>query len=471
MASASCDGNSTLSSPRRKSLKAVRIRNQLAATGRDSGRWLVPLFLLIGVLAPTACVLWFMNVAVNNQREASRRKLAEAYRGQLTLLRDRMDSYWEKRAADLERESHDGPAPAVFAKLVQQGLADSAVCLARDGTAAYPTIALSQAPDTTFRQADWMAAHSLESQRAFSAAADAYAAIAKKEPGVDIAARAAQARIRCVMNGGDKGAALAAIEDSFSSGRLALGADLQGRLIAGDEQLLAIHLAGREDQRYVRAIRRLEAMINDYAGLPLPAPQRLFLMDEMRALPVKLEFPTYSAERLAAQFLEEGRTLRDQAALEPSGVSDVWKLTAPGGRAIALYRTATVVSAMRGLASGLNAALSVTPPGGARDRSGEWMPAGMALPGWELALLPAGGRSVGGQIGEAARRDRPAANSVVFVDQVSIHRRRCRLRADSGSSASPPVARGAAEGGLGRGRLTRIKDAAIRNAGAGGHAA
>jgi signal transduction histidine kinase len=372
----------------------VRIRNHLAAPGRDSERWLVPLFLLIGVLAPTACVLWFMNIAVDNQREASQRKLAEAYRGQLTLLRDRMDSYWEKRAVDLERESHDGAAPAVFARLVEQGLADSAVCLGRDGAPAYPILRISTAPDSTFKQADWMAARSLESQRAFFAAAEAYAAIAKNEPDIDMAARAEQARIRCLMNGSDKSAALAAIEQSFGGGRLARGTDLQGRLIAADEQLLAIHLAGREDQRYVRAVRRLEAMINDYAGSPMPAPQRLFLMEEMRALPVKLEFPTYSAERLAAEFLEQGRGFRDQAALEPSGVSEVWKLTVPGGRAVALYRTATVVSAMRELASGLNAALSVTPPGGARDRSGEWTPAGVALPGWELALLPTGGEPV-----------------------------------------------------------------------------
>ena len=59
----------------------MRIGTQLAG-----GRWLAPLFLLIGVLTPTVCVLWFMNVAVNNQRDASRRQLTEAYRGQLALL-------------------------------------------------------------------------------------------------------------------------------------------------------------------------------------------------------------------------------------------------------------------------------------------------------------------------------------------------------------------------------------------------
>ena len=65
----------------------MRIGTQLGG-----GRWLAPLFLLIGVLTPTACVLWFMNVAVNNQRDASRRTLSEAYRGQLALLRDRVDA-------------------------------------------------------------------------------------------------------------------------------------------------------------------------------------------------------------------------------------------------------------------------------------------------------------------------------------------------------------------------------------------
>jgi signal transduction histidine kinase len=391
----------------------MRLRNHLAGASRDQGRWLVPLFLLIGVLAPTACVLWFMNIAVDNQRDASRRKLAEAYRGQLTLLRDRMDSYWENRAADLERESQEGPAAAVFAKLVLQGLADSAVCLTRNGAPAYPTAAIPTAPDSTFRQADWMAARSLESQRAFAAAAEAYAAIAKKEANADIAARAAQARIRCLMNGGDKSAALAAIEDTFSGGRLARGADLQGRSIAADEWLLAIHLTDRQDPRYIRAIRRLEAMLNDYAAAPMPAPQRLFLMEEIRTLPLQLELPTYSAERLAAQFLEQAKSLRGQAALEPAGAADVWKLTSPSGRAVALYRTATVVSAMRDLASGLNAALSVTPPGSAHARTGEWMPAGLALPGWELALVPAGGEP----IDELGRRQ---AASYLWIGFLSI---------------------------------------------------
>jgi hypothetical protein len=284
----------------------MRIRNQLAATNRDRGRWLAPLFLLIGVLAPTVCVLWFMNVAIDNQSEASRHKLAEAYRGQLTLLRERMDTYWQQRAADLEQDSRSNCGGTVFAKLVQQGLADSVICLARDGAPGYPSLAIPTAPDFTFRQADWMAARSLESQRAFSAAAEAYAAIAQKEANVDMAAQAAQARIRCLANGGDKSAALAALEESFGGGRLTRGTDLQFRLIAADEWLLAIHLAGPEDPRYLPAVRRLDAKLDDYSDLGLPPTRRLFLMEEMRSLPVKVEFPTYSARRCGSGTHRQG---------------------------------------------------------------------------------------------------------------------------------------------------------------------
>src|SRR5674476_1365410 len=85
-----------------------------------------------------------MNVAVNNQRDASRRTLSEAYRGQLALLRDRVDAYWALRASDLERETREGSAPAVFERVVKLGLADSAVVM---GRAPYPSVTGAIAAD------------------------------------------------------------------------------------------------------------------------------------------------------------------------------------------------------------------------------------------------------------------------------------------------------------------------------------
>lgn len=345
----------------------------------ETGRWLVPLLLLLGVLAPTACVLWFMNVAVNNQRDASRRKLAEAYRGQLILLRARVDSFWEQRAADLAREAGQTPEPAVFQRLVERGLADSVVLLHRDGSAAYPSAAAPAAVNPVYQRADWMAARALENWNDFAGAEAAYASIVKEDRDASVAARAAQARIRCLMRSGDKSAALGAIEEYFTSGRLMRGTDLAGRVIAADEQLLAVRLSGRQ------AAERLRGLLIGYENSALPAPQRLFLMEQMGG-----QFPTYEAERLAARFLEVGRAHPGEPVLEPGGTADLWKLTVPGGRAIALYRSATIVSVIRGLASGLNVTLGVTPPAGVPSVSGEWIAAGSRLPGWQISLSPTG---------------------------------------------------------------------------------
>ena len=379
----------------------MNLKTQLGNTRHDAGRWLAILFLLIGVLAPTACVLWFLNVAVNNDRDASRRKLEEAYRGQLKLLRGRVDSWWDKRAADLERESRDGSGPVVFERLVTRGLADSVI------VPGYPSLTTVTAADPVATRPDWLAARLLESQSP-SAAADSYAAIAKAEPDVSIAARAMQARIRCLVRAGDKTAAIRAIEENFTTGRLLRGRDLEGRLIALDEQLFAIRLM--DPNHAEPATRNLHNLVADYAGLPIPSTQRLFLMDELGAS----GFPTYAAERLAAQFLESGRARPGEGApeLEATGIPDLWKLTPTGTSLIALFRTATATAGMKSLSSGLNFALNVTPPGSTSPTADEWMPAGSALPGWQISM------SMPGQEFDVMARRRVA--SYVWIGLLAI---------------------------------------------------
>ena len=223
----------------------------------------------------------------------------------------------------------------------------------------------------------------LESQSP-AAAADSWAAIAKSESDVSIAARAMQARIRCLVRAGDKAAAIRAIEENFTTGRLLHGRDLEGRFIALDEQLFAIRLM--DPNRAAPATQNLHNLVADYAGLPIPSTQRLFLMDELGAS----GFPTYAAERLAAQFLESGRARPGEGALEATGIPDLWKLTPTGTTLIALFRTATATAGMKSLSSGLNFALNVTPPGTASPTADEWMPAGSALPGWQISMsMPA----------------------------------------------------------------------------------
>ena len=136
-----------------------------------------------------------------------------------------------------------------------------------------------------------------------------------------------------------------------------------------------------EDPRRAPSVQRLAALANDYAATPMPAAQRLYLMEELRG---SADFPTYAAERLAAQFLETGRNQAGEAVLEASGAPDILKFSASGGRVIAIYRTTTVLAAMRSLGSERKVALAVTPPGRAAPAGAESLPAGSRLPGWQI---------------------------------------------------------------------------------------
>ena len=66
----------------------------------DGSAWLFVLLALLTVL-PAACVLWFMNDALTRESAASHQRVLEAYRGQLRLVRSRLDPIWRAHAASL----------------------------------------------------------------------------------------------------------------------------------------------------------------------------------------------------------------------------------------------------------------------------------------------------------------------------------------------------------------------------------
>src|SRR5262245_58691965 len=90
-----------------------------------SSTWLVLLFVLAGVVAPAGAVLWFVNRAAQSEAEEARREIADAYRGQLRLLRDRVEQAWKERAAALA-------ATNGLRRIVESGLADAAIFLKPD---------------------------------------------------------------------------------------------------------------------------------------------------------------------------------------------------------------------------------------------------------------------------------------------------------------------------------------------------
>jgi signal transduction histidine kinase len=346
---------------------------------------------VLGVLTPTVCVLWFMNEAARTQADSARQSITDAYRGQLWLIRDRVDSYWAARTSALQGMS-GGKGASEFARAVGQGIADSAVFLDPAGRLAYPWPGIGLQAKPPVERREWLAAEALERNRdQLAQAAAAYARIADGASYPALAAWAAQGEIRCLVRSGQKEPALQAIRQRFGAGLAARTLDSAGRWVAADEALLAVSLLHPGDGRRAPAARRLAAMLNDYDGVAMPSAQRLFLMDELRALLPRPEcpaLPTYAAERLAAQFLEaEGPSPGDRR-LQPARLPGVWKLASPDGRVIALYRTETLLAAMRAVLDRLAPARSVrfaVIPAGQPDK-GEAIAAGPALPGWRIAF-------------------------------------------------------------------------------------
>ena len=107
---------------------------RLPADRLDRGVWLFVLFVVLTLL-PAAGVLWFMNEAITTQAEFGRQRVLEAYRGQLRLVRSRIDAHWRDLAAGLDAA---GTPEERFVRLIEDDGAEGAVLLSADGHVEYP---------------------------------------------------------------------------------------------------------------------------------------------------------------------------------------------------------------------------------------------------------------------------------------------------------------------------------------------
>ena len=362
----------------------MRVGSRIGSVARDRATWLVLLALTLGVVLPATCVIWFMSEAASNQADAARQRLSDALRGQLRLLRERVDADWRERVMRIEHL--DASGAQAFQRLVTSGEIDAIVLPARADVAAYPSLTPTPATRRNDDETvEWRRASALEAYGSYRAASSEYATLAARARQSDPAARAAQAQVRALVKAGDSTAALAAIERYFSTPKFATGRDRHGRLIAADARLMALRLIAPTDARYRPAVDRLAALVNDYDAVAMPSSQRLFLMSELKAVAADIALPTYAAERLAAEFLEADGDPPTGRTLEPTRLRDVWKLAIDGG-AIALFRTDTVTSVAGALLTGQSVAAGTTftlVPPGSQDGE-EAMPASALLPGWMI---------------------------------------------------------------------------------------
>jgi signal transduction histidine kinase len=361
-------------------------------TGYGSALWPVLLSLIV-VLVPTACVLWFLSEAVQNERLAAKQRLREAYRGYLPLLRNRLETYWQQQAAALEAAAGKSPGPAAFAACLGARLADSVVCYDASGRLVYPAPVTSSQGRPAEDEA-WENARRLEyAGNEPIAAAVAYAGLAGRTPDNNLAAWALQAQARCLARAGNTAEAVRVLADTLGKSQFAQVLDPQGRLLAADAQLRALELLGdRRRPGFQPIADQLAQRLANYRMPTLPAAQRRFLMKELGWLTGGAAvFPTLPAEELAAAYLEAPRPKAD-GALRSCGLPDVWHFASPSGRVVALLRGRSISERAAELIAADSlppqAQVAVAPPETEVAENVESsLPAGPKMPGWRLTLL------------------------------------------------------------------------------------
>ncbi|HOX58092.1 MAG TPA: HAMP domain-containing sensor histidine kinase [Candidatus Paceibacterota bacterium] len=372
-------------------MKAIRAKLAMGG-GRPSGSWLM-LLLLLAVLVPSVCLLWFMSQAAHNERLAARQKLADAYRVNLGLAQKEVEGYWARTIAELETDAERLTPAALFAKTVRAGLAEAVVCVDAEGKASYPGPAPAPEPDAA--GADWTEAEKLEQSDPAGAAA-AFARLAAQATDSCLAARGLQAQARCLVKAGKREEALAVLTGPLAEERFRAATDAQGRLVAPNAELMAVELLkDSTPERAREPLKRLRQRVLDYDDAGMSAPQRRFLMRELQRLsPDEALQRLLAAEDLAARWVETGVEISPEPGLRGTALPGVWQLACGRGRVLTLHRTEGVVGRMRGAVSAQllpeDVKLAFVPPGKEFERFLMSVPAGASLSGWRLALSPEG---------------------------------------------------------------------------------
>jgi hypothetical protein len=293
----------------------TNLRKASVSLSRSNGWWLTLLLLLV-VLVPSVCLFWFMNQAVHNERLAVRQKLVEAYRGHLSLARERLDTFWRQAAGELDARAEKTSAPALFAQEVRAGRADSVVGF-------YTRPRHDEVPGAARRARQtippgWPEAQRLEATDLI-AGAQAYARIAAQATNVSNAALALQSQARCLVKSGKKDEAISLLTGPLWEDRLWNATDAEGRLIVPNTELMAIELVkGSSPGKAEVLFNRLEEQLLNYDSV-MSSAQRRFLMRELQRLFPKRVSPAGRGRSSGSlRRSQRGRCVRPGFASEPS---------------------------------------------------------------------------------------------------------------------------------------------------------
>ncbi len=359
--------------------------------------WPVLLLFLAAVLVPAGCVVWFMALAINNETLAVRQRLRDVYAEKVAGARGLLDADFGRRLARLAEGQGLSPGQR-FALLAAESEADGIVVCDKQGRRVYPGEAIPNAEDPKVDDSAWRAAGQLEQDAgSMTSAAEAYAGLARQESDPAGKARALQAQSRCLVRLGQRAEALGVLRMLLADEKLRDVADVSGRLIGPNAQLLELQLLANRDQpEYEERVLRLRGRLADYRGTPMPASQRCFLLRSLEEMsPSGQVPPILAAEELTAEYLETEQMPAEPGALTATRTVGLWQVATPDRTVVALYRLDRLQPPWQELIRAGESAhtqMRLQPPRANPTQPEPFMssPAGEHLPGWTLQVLLVG---------------------------------------------------------------------------------
>jgi signal transduction histidine kinase len=321
--------------------------------------------LVLAALVPAGCVLWFMTVAMRNERLAVQERLTEVYSSHLASLQRHVSAFAKERQAALQPSAGAQPSE-IFASAVRSNLADSVVVYNAAGKVLYPAAPNVETPAK--ENADWARARELQAQAA------------------------------SLLKAGQKQAALQQLAALVGDPSLRGAFGGQGALIVPNAQLLILKtVSGAEASGPFAALRQqtledLTKRLNDYTKVDLASSQRRFLMAEVQALtPSTNALPMLAAEELSAEYLELDPAAPTESKLQRTPVAKVWRLPSADRTVVALFREERLRAEIAKLLDSVvlpDVRVAVLPPGEvfASAKLVASQDAGELLPGWRLGL-------------------------------------------------------------------------------------
>jgi hypothetical protein len=364
--------------------------------GEQSPASLVAALVLVA-LVPAVCVLWFMTVAMRNERFAVQERLTAVYLNHVAALQHQLTAHWKEREAALQLSGGDSPANT-FAAIVRSNLADSVVVYDGGGNVLYPSLGNQESPPEG--NGEWAPGRELEFQKKdYPAATKAYLRIAESAPDFHVKARALQSAAGCLLKAGDKVHALQHLAELSSDPSLRKAVTSQGTLIVPNAQLLILKSlaspeAGATDFSMLRqqTLDVLVKRLNDYTDVELASNQRQFLMGEAKVLaPNVAAFPTLAAEELATQYLEHSPTPPTESEIQRAPLAKTWRLANSDRTIVALFQEDRLRTEMTALIDSFalpGVRVTMLAPGESFTSTKPIVPqeASDLLPGWRLGL-------------------------------------------------------------------------------------